>query len=106
MIRANFHLFLHALVPAIFAAAFYRDKFLLVWLMLMATLVVDLDHLLADPIYDAGRCSIGFHPLHTYPVIAAYGLATMWPRLRIFAIGLLIHMALDGVDCIWMAYEQ
>jgi hypothetical protein len=105
MFRANFHLFLHALVPAFIAATFYRKKFLRVWLMLMATMVVDLDHLFADPVYDAGRCSIGFHPLHTYPVIAAYGFAAFWPRLRIIAIGLLIHMTLDGIDCVWIAYE-
>jgi hypothetical protein len=105
MIRSNIHLFLHALVPAIVAAAFYREKFLRVWLTLMATMIVDVDHVFADPIYDAGRCSIGFHPLHTYPVFVAYGVAALWPRLRIIVLGLFIHMALDGVDCIWIAYE-
>lgn len=102
MLRANFHLVLHALVPAVVAGFFYRDKFWRVWLVLVATMVVDLDHLLADPVYDAGRCSIGFHPLHSYPVIAAYGLAAIWPRLRLVVIGLMIHMALDGIDCVWM----
>jgi len=105
MLRANFHLALHALVPAMVAAAFYRDKFWRVWLTLMATMVIDLDHLLADPMYDAGRCSIGFHPLHSYPAIAAYGVMTLWPRLRLIATGLLIHMALDGMDCVRIAYE-
>jgi hypothetical protein len=36
------------------------------------TIIVDLDHLLADPIYDPNRCSIGFHPLHSYPAIVIY----------------------------------
>ena len=31
---------------------------------MLATMVVDLDHLLADPILDPQRCGIGFHPLH------------------------------------------
>ena len=39
------------------------------------------------------------------PVFAAYGVAALWPRLRIIVLGLMIHMALDGVDCIWIAYE-
>ena len=36
---------------------------------MMATMLVDLDHLFADPIYDPDRCSIGFHPLHQYPIM-------------------------------------
>ena len=70
-----------------------------------ATMIVDVDHLLADPIYDPGRCSIGFHPLHQYPVIGLYAVLAAWPKLRLVGIGLLIHMALDGVDCVWMRYE-
>lgn len=105
MLRENIHLALHALVPAVVAATFYRDKFWRVWLTLVATMVIDLDHLLADPVYDAGRCSIGFHPLHSYPAITAYGVAALWSRLRLIAMGLLIHMALDGIDCIWISYE-
>ena len=30
----------------------------------MLTMMVDLDHLIADPIFDPQRC-IGFHPLHS-----------------------------------------
>ena len=106
MIRQNLHLVLHAAVPAVVAVVFYRDRFLVSWLKLMSTMIVDLDHLLADPVYDPGRCSIGFHPLHAYPVIGVYALATLWPRVRIFAVGLVIHMLLDGVDCVWMAYDS
>ncbi len=106
MLRQNLHLVLHVLVPAAVAAAFYRDRFVRAFLVLVATMLVDLDHLLADPVYDPGRCSIGFHPLHSVPAIGAYAIAALWPRLRLIAIGLLIHMALDGVDCVWMANES
>jgi hypothetical protein len=68
-------------------------------------MLIDFDHLLADPVYDPGRCSIGFHPLHQYPAIAAYGVLLIWSRLRLIAIGLLIHMFLDALDCIWIAYD-
>ena len=101
-----FHLVLHVIVPAAIAAAFFRQKFLTAWLTMMATMLVDIDHLMADPVYDPWRCSIGFHPLHRYPAIAAYGLLLAWPRMRLIAIGLLIHMLLDGIDCVWMRYQS
>ena len=63
-------------------------------------MVVDLDHLLASPVYDPNRCSIGFHPLHAYIAIAVYALMAAVPKLRIAAVGLLIHMTVDWGDCI------
>ena len=64
-----------------------------------ATMLVDLDHLLANPIYDPNRCSIGFHPLHTtFPVIV-YVLLTLFSKTRLLGLGLVIHMALDYIDC-------
>ena len=64
-----------------------------------ATIIVDVDHLLATLIYDPNRCSIGFHPLHEFIPIAAYfGLCFVKP-LRYVGIGLVIHMALDSIDC-------
>ena len=48
-------------------------------MILIATMVVDLDHLLATPVYDAARCSIGFHPLHTGPLVALYVLLWLGP---------------------------
>lgn len=67
-----------------------------------ATMLVDLDHLLADPIYDPNRCGIGFHPLHTYPAIVAYVLLLIPGATRLPALGLVIHMALDASDCLRM----
>ncbi len=64
-----------------------------------ASLVIDLDHLLADPIYDPGRCSIGFHPLHTVWALAVYGALLIPSRLRIAGAGLMIHIILDIIDC-------
>ena len=61
-------------------------------------MLVDLDHLLADPIYDPDRNSIGFHPLHTYSMIALYVLGLIPPKTRLIALGLVIHMALDAID--------
>ena len=69
---------------------------------MVATMLVDLDHLLADPIFDPDRCSIGFHPLHSYISIAAYAAFLFFPKLRIIGIGLLLHMLTDFQDCLWL----
>ena len=105
MIRAVIHLLLHAAVPGVVARLFYAKVFVRAWLIMLATMLVDLDHLLADPVYDPGRCSIGFHPLHQYPVMAIYVLLAIWPKTRLVGVGLIIHMLLDGTDCVWMQYE-
>jgi len=93
------HLALHFVVPALIAWLFFREQWLRAWLIMIVTMVVDLDHLLANPIYDPNRCGIGFHPLHSAPAIAVYVLLTLPKSTRLIGVGLLIHMALDGIDC-------
>lgn len=66
---------------------------------MLATMLVDLDHLLASPMYDPLRCSIGFHPLHGLLPIGIYAVMCVLPVLRLVGIGLLIHMLLDAFDC-------
>jgi hypothetical protein len=67
---------------------------------MILTMLVDLDHILAHPMYDPNRCGIGFHPLHSYFAIVIYMALTIIPKSRIVGVGLLIHMALDSLDCI------
>jgi len=100
--RPIIHSILHFLVPAVAARVGLPKRRLRNWLIMMSAMAIDLDHLLADPIFDANRCSIDFHPLHTYPAIVVYGLLLFVPRARVFGVGLLIHIALDAVDCWWM----
>ena len=104
MLRTSLHLILHFLVPAAVARTAFPDRWKLAWLVMTATMVVDLDHLLANPVFDPNRCSIGFHPLHTWPAMAVYAALTAAPRTRLVGIGLLIHMVLDGIDCLWMQW--
>ena len=94
------HLILHGVIPGITARLAYRKIWLNAWLIMMLTMIVDLDHLLASPVYDPGRCGINFHPLHSYPAIGAYFLFLLVPKLRIVGVGLLIHMGLDFIDCL------
>ena len=110
------HIVLHFIVPLIVAFTFYHSRWQNATVIMIATLLVDLDHLLADPIYDPSRCSIGFHPLHTAPAIIIYVLMFALPfvfrrkaerqgfrssarLLHLAGLGLLIHMALDWIDC-------
>ena len=102
--RAIVHLALHVAVPFAIALVFFRDRWQRAFLIMLATMIVDADHLLATPLYDPGRCSIGFHPLHTWPAIAMYVVLLAPARTRLIAIGLLVHMALDTLDCAWMRW--
>ena len=116
------HILLHFLIPLLLAKGFYSKNWQKAYMILMATMLVDLDHLLATPIYDAARCSIGFHPLHQWFPICLYILLCFSPyffraavycggvkwqaRIKVYAqtvqyigVGLILHMALDSVDC-------
>lgn len=70
---------------------------------MLVTMIVDLDHLISAPVFDACRCSIGFHPLHSYISIAMYCLLLFPSKTRIISLGLLMHMATDGIDCLLSA---
>jgi hypothetical protein len=91
---------LHLSVPAL--AAFWAppSRRVRVWWLMVATLAVDLDHLLATPVYDPARCSIGVHPLHHPLAILAYAALLPIPVLRWPAVGLLLHMGIDGLGCL------
>lgn len=102
LLRPVIHVVLHFAVPGLVAWVGYRTRWFKVWLILSATILVDLDHLLATPLFDPNRCSIGYHPMHSEVAIVVYGVLLLVPKLRLVAMGLLIHMALDGIDCAWM----
>lgn len=93
---------MHIALPGILAVACFRKKWWRAWLIMLAGLLIDLDHLLAVPVFDPDRCSLGFHPLHGWVAGGIYGGMAVWPASRIFGIGLLLHLGLDGLDCIVM----
>ncbi len=105
--RGILHILAHFLVPA--ALAPWMSKIIRpvrswthYWLVMSATIVVDLDHLMARPVYDPSRCSLGFHPLHSFWAIGAYAVFLVPRKTRVISIGLLVHMLLDGIDCAMM----
>jgi hypothetical protein len=69
---------------------------------MLATMLVDVDHLFATPLFDPNRCSINFHLLHTYWAMAVYVVLLFFKKTRIIAVGLLFHMLTDFLDCQWV----
>ena len=101
MIKTVIHYFLHFGMPLIIAYTFFRDDYKRVYLILLGTMLVDLDHLLATPVFLSDRCSINFHPLHTYYAMAVYAAMLFLPKpYRIIGLGLLLHMLTDSNDCV------
>ena len=110
------HIALHFIIPPLVALAFYRKRWRIATLIMITTMLVDADHLLASPIYDPNRCSIGFHPLHTWPAISVYFALFIAPLItnikqdvriqstariaHLVGAGLIIHMGLDWIDCL------
>ena len=99
--RPVIHYGLHFLAPGLIAYLFWKANWKRAWLIMLATMIVDLDHLLAQPIFDADRCSVGFHLLHSFPAMLVYAIMLLFPKLRIIAVGLLFHMLTDQIDC-WL----
>ena len=95
------HYCLHFILPLIIAILFFKKDWKKIYLIMLLTMIVDLDHLLANPIYQADRCSINFHPLHSYYAITIYMIMIFLRRpFNIIGIGLLLHMITDYSDCL------
>lgn len=93
------HYSLHFIAPFFIAYLFFRENWKKVYLIFLASMLIDFDHLLANPIFDSNRCSINFHPLHTYIAGIIYVLALFYKKTRILAFALLFHLLTDFIDC-------
>ena len=101
MTQTVIHYFLHLGFPLIIALVFFRKDYKRAYLVMLATMLVDVDHLQASPIFVPDRCSINFHPLHTYAAMALYvGLLFLKKPYRWIGAGLIWHMATDLNDCV------
>ncbi len=97
------HYSLHLLLPGIISFIFFKKEWKNVYFIFLATMLVDLDHLLATPIFQVDRCSIQFHFLHTYYAMALYIFLLFFKKpFRLIGIGLLLHMLTDFIDCMIM----
>lgn len=100
------HYGLHLVAPYFLATLWPQHSRLRVYLLLLATMAIDLDHLLVRPIFDSERCSVGFHLLHSWPFVLLYALLCVlpyerlgWPWwLRVLGVGLCLHIFTDWQD--------
>lgn len=102
MVQGVIHYGIHFIGPLIIALLFFRKNWKKAFAIMLLGLLIDLDHLLANPIFDPNRCSINFHLLHSYYAIALYVLLTCAKSTRLIGLGLLIHILADTVDCSFM----
>ncbi|WP_297792520.1 DUF6122 family protein [uncultured Eudoraea sp.] len=105
MLRFLLHYGVHFLVPVLIGLVFFKDNRIWIILILLAGILIDLDHFIATPIFDPDRCSINFHPLHSYWAIGLYGLLFIFKKTRILGLALLIHIFADMLDCYFLLSE-
>ena len=69
---------------------------------MVSTILIDLDHILVNPIWDPNRCSIGFHLLHTVWAGVVYSAMLLIPswKWRAISIGCIWHLCTDFIDCL------
>jgi len=99
-LREIFHYFLHFVFPLLIAKFFFKENWQKAYLLMLATMIVDVDHIFANPVFDPNRSSVGFHILHRYPMVLLYFLGTVFLKgnYRIIAVGLLFHVITDFQD--------
>lgn len=106
MLQPLIHYSLHFVCPALIARYMDKPRWKQLYVIFLSTMLIDLDHLLAVPMFDPNRCSVGFHPLHSAVAICCYLVGLRFFRHRLYMralmIGLLFHILTDLIDCAWM----
>lgn len=102
MLQPIIHYGIHFIVPLVVALLFFKSYWVKAYIIMVLGILIDLDHLLATPIFDGSRCSINFHPLHTYYAMVFYVLLLFPVRTRVVGLGLVIHIIADSADCFMM----
>ncbi|MBN2868042.1 MAG: hypothetical protein JXK08_05165 [Flavobacteriaceae bacterium] len=101
MYKPIIHYGIHFILPLIVALFLFKNQWKKAYLIMILGMLIDLDHLLATPIFSPNRCSINFHPLHSYYAIAIYFILLIPKKTRLIGLGLVIHILADTVDC-WL----
>ncbi len=100
MYKQIIHYGIHFLLPLIVALFLFKNQWKKAYVIMILGMLIDLDHLLATPIFSPNRCSINFHPLHSYYAIVLYCLLLIPQKTRLIGLGLTIHILADSVDCL------
>lgn len=99
MLQVFIHYSIHFVGPLVVALLCYKSEWKYAYFIMICGMLIDVDHLLANPIFSPNRCSINFHPLHSYWAIACYVILLFPKKTRLIALGLVIHIIADLVDC-------
>ena len=102
MLQTFAHYGTHLFLPLMISLIWYKSNWKMAFLIMLASMLIDVDHFLANPIFDPNRCSIGFHPLHSSFAILVYIFLLIPKKSRLVALGLVIHIIADIVDCSFM----
>lgn len=102
MLQSFLHYGSHFLLPLIVALIWFKLNWKIAFLIMLSGLWIDIDHLLAYPIFDPNRCSINFHPLHSYYAIVVYIALSFYKKTRLIGLGLVLHIVADTIDCQFM----
>jgi hypothetical protein len=102
MLQTFAHYGCHILIPLFVAIIWFKPNWKVAFLIMFSGMLIDLDHLLANPIFDPNRCSINYHPLHSYYALAVYIILLFPKKTRLLGLGLVIHLIADAVDCSFM----
>jgi hypothetical protein len=98
VLRGVVHYGGHFLAPLALARLFDPKNIKKTSIILLSANLVDLDHLLSNPIFDPNRMSVGYHLLHSYPAIVLYFVLLFHTKTRCLGVGLLWHMVVDFTD--------
>lgn len=73
-------------------------------LAILGSNIIDIDHLLANPIYDPARCSINNHPFHSWYTMPLWIIGLLFKNkyIRYFSLAVLLHLWLDYLDCLFL----
>ncbi|MGB2088610.1 MAG: DUF6122 family protein [Psychroflexus salarius] len=109
MLQPIIHYSLHFVFIAWFAHQFKRQEFgwFKVYLILLSSMLIDIDHLWATPIFDPNRCSVGFHTFHSEISLGLYILVFLFSKefwLKLLTFGLIFHIITDEIDCLMSTY--
>ena len=102
MVQFIAHYGCHVFLPLVVALIWYRPNWIFAYFIMLAGFLIDIDHVLATPMFSPNRCSINFHPLHSYYAIALYIVLLFPKKTRLIGLGLVIHIIADLVDCSFM----
>lgn len=104
-IQSFVHYGLHFGIIYFFAFNFKHANFSVskIYLILLATMLIDVDHLWATPIFQADRCSFGYHTFHSVYAFLVYigiHLISKSSWLKLISFGLIFHLITDEIDCL------